>query len=131
MATTGDVVLVYLEDQPVFFARVEDILPDHKKDWYHIKLLVLQVPMQTVTWILRDAYINGSEFTMGGKRMRLEKVEAPAEDQPQDQPHDPPGEQKDPNAREDRESPESGDSESGEKTGPGRVISFPPRKPEK
>ena len=122
MATTGDVVLVYLEDQPVFFARIEDILPDHKKDWFHVKLLVLQVPMQTVTWILREAYINGSEFTMGGKRMRLEEVVAPAEA---------PEDQEDPNDQEDSETPKSGDSESEKKSGPGRVISFPPRKPEK
>lgn len=130
MATTGDVVLVYLEDQPVFFARIEDILPDHKKDWYHIKLLILQVPMQTVTWILRDAYINGSEFTMGGKRMRLEKVEAPAEDPLRDETQEQTEEQKDSNDQADRKSPESDDSESEKSTGPGRVISFPPRKPE-
>ena len=30
-----------------------------------------------VTWILRDAYINGEPFTMNGKRMRLERVVAP------------------------------------------------------
>ena len=30
-----------------------------------------------VTWILRDAYINGEEFTMDGKQMRLEKVVCP------------------------------------------------------
>jgi len=29
---------------------------------------------------LREAYINGEEFTMGGHPMRLVKVEAPAED---------------------------------------------------
>jgi hypothetical protein len=77
MATENDIVLIYFEDQPFTFARVEEILPDSKKDWYHIKLLLLQIPLQTVTWILKDAYINGDEFTMGGKRMRMEKVVAP------------------------------------------------------
>ena len=67
----------------MIFARIEDISPDVKKDWYLIKLLMLQVPLQVVTWILREAYINGDEFTMNGKRMRLEKVECP-EDQPID-----------------------------------------------
>lgn len=80
MATINDVVLIHLEDSPVAFARVEDINPDHKKDWYQIKLLMLQIPLQTVTWILKDEYINGEEFTMGGQRMRLEKVECPEED---------------------------------------------------
>ncbi len=80
MATINDLVLVHYEDKPLFFARIEDISPDAKRDWYQVKLLVLQVPVQTVTWILRDAYINGDEYTMGGNRMRLEKVEAPADD---------------------------------------------------
>jgi hypothetical protein len=40
---------------------------------------MLQMPPQLVTWILRDVYINGTEFTMNGKRMRLEKVVVPDE----------------------------------------------------
>ncbi|MFP4158650.1 MAG: hypothetical protein ACOC0W_08130 [Desulfosalsimonas sp.] len=85
MAAENDIVLIYYEDQPVVFARVENIEPDVKKDWYHIKLMLLQLPVQTVTWILRDEYINGGEFTMGGNRMRLEKIEPPEQDQNQDE----------------------------------------------
>ena len=77
MAIENDIVLIYLEDEPLSFARIEDILPDSKRDWYHVKLLMLQIPLQVVTWILRDIYIEGSEFTMNGKRMRLEKVVVP------------------------------------------------------
>ena len=80
MATINDVVLIYFEDNPLIFARIEDISPDVKKDWYLVKLLILQVPLQVVTWILKEAYISGDEFTMNEKRMRLEKVECP-EDQ--------------------------------------------------
>jgi len=79
MTTINDIVLIYFEDKPLVFARVEGIIPDVKAGWYGIKLLLLQVPLQVVTWILRDVYINGGEFTMNGKRMRLEKVVAPAE----------------------------------------------------
>ena len=78
MAQENDIVLIYFEGEPLVFARIEDIEPDAKPDWYHVTLLMLQVPLQTVTWILRDVYINGGEFTMNGKRMRLEKVVAPA-----------------------------------------------------
>ena len=74
MAREGDVVLIYHEDNPTVFARVEDIRPDMKKDWYHITLLLLTIPTQTVTWILKDVYIEGEEFTMGGKPMKLEPV---------------------------------------------------------
>lgn len=74
MAFENDVVLIYFEDQPATFARIESIEPDIKKDWYHVTLLLLTIPIQTVTWILRQAYINGEQFTMGGKSVRLECV---------------------------------------------------------
>lgn len=77
MAKENDVVLIHFEDQPLSFARIEQILPDNKPDWYHVKLLMLQVPLQVVTWILRDRYILGDEFTMNGKLMRLETVVCP------------------------------------------------------
>ena len=77
MPVENDLVLIYFEDSPLSFARIEGILPDSKPDWYHVKLLLLQIPPQLVTWILRDIYINGAEFTMNGKRMRLEKVVIP------------------------------------------------------
>jgi hypothetical protein len=85
VATENDIVLIYLEDEPLSFARIEDILPDSKPDWYHVKLLMLQIPLQVVTWILRDIYIEGAEFTMNGKRMRLEKVVVPDELLPEEQ----------------------------------------------
>lgn len=82
MAVENDIVLIHFEDQPLVFARIEEILPDVKPDWYHVKLLMLQVPLQVVTWILRDVYIDGSEFTMDGKKMRLELVQSPEAKQP-------------------------------------------------
>ena len=78
MAVENDIVLIYLEKSPLAFARIETIEPDIKRGWYHVKLLLLQFPLQVVTWILRDAYINGETFTMGGKEMRIEKVICPA-----------------------------------------------------
>lgn len=84
MATENDLVLIYLEDEPLSFARIEDISADSKRDWYHVKLLLLQIPLQVVTWILKDVYIEGAEFTMQGKRMRLEKVVIPDEPQPRE-----------------------------------------------
>ena len=77
MTGEKDVVLIYFEDKPLVFARIEDITADYKPGWNHVKLLLLQVPIQTVTWILRDAYIDGEPFTMDGKKMRLEKIICP------------------------------------------------------
>jgi len=74
MAQENDVVLIYFEDNPLVFARIEQILPDIKPDWYHVELLLLQIPLQSVTWLIRDVYINGEEFTMDGKKFRIEPV---------------------------------------------------------
>ncbi len=88
MNKVGDVVLVYMDNSPAFFARVDEILADVKPGWFHVKLLVLQVPLLIVTWILREAYYNGQEFTMGGRPMRIDKVVAPTEKDAGQEPED-------------------------------------------
>ena len=90
MAVENDIVLVYHEGKPLTFARIESFEPDIKRGWYHVKLLLLQIPLQVVTWILRDIYIDGQPFTMGGKEMRLEKVECPPDPGIDDEPDDRP-----------------------------------------
>lgn len=70
----GDVVLIYHQDEPTVYARIESIEPDVKKEWYRLNLLMLTIPSQTVTWILREEYINGTPFTMGGRPIRIEGV---------------------------------------------------------
>lgn len=77
MASIGDLVLVYREDRPAFFARIEDISANHKPDWYQVRLLVLQLPVIETLWILREEYINGESFTMGGHKIRIEKIKGP------------------------------------------------------
>jgi hypothetical protein len=73
----GDLVLVNIKNKPAFFARIENISADVKLGWYRVKMLVLQVPLLTITWILREAYINGEEFTMGSHPVTLAKVISP------------------------------------------------------
>lgn len=79
MPIIGDIVLVYYEGEPAFFARIEDIAPDHKPHWFHVKLLVLQVPVVEIVWTLREEYISGDSFTMEGKTIRMELVTGPRE----------------------------------------------------
>ncbi len=119
MTDVGDVVLVYLESAPAFFARIEDISPDIKAGWYHVKLLVLQVPLMTITWILKAEYINGEEFTMGGRPVRLEKVVCPESSVPSSQ--------EEPAEKEASETTEQSDK----KEEKGKVISIFERKKEK
>ena len=75
MATVGDLVLIHFEEQPAFFARLEEISADRKPDWYEVRLLILQIPLTEVVWLLREEYINGGSFTMQGHGIRIEKVE--------------------------------------------------------
>jgi hypothetical protein len=75
MRPEGEVVLIYYQDQPAVYARIERIERDIKKDWYQVTLLFLTMPTQVVTWILREEYIDGTPFTMGGRPIRLEAVE--------------------------------------------------------
>ena len=85
MSKEGELILVHVEDSPAFFARIECISPDVKPDWYQVTLLVLQVPLVEVTWILKEEYINGESFTMGGKRVVMERVVAPPKELPPDE----------------------------------------------
>lgn len=79
MTMEGDLVLVHMEGEPAFFARIEAITQDVKPEWFQVKMLVLQVPLVLVTWILREPYINGEEFTMGGRPIKMIKVISPEE----------------------------------------------------
>jgi hypothetical protein len=74
MAGIGDVVLIHFKEEPSFFARIDSIEPDIKKDWFHVTLLILAIPLTTVTWILREEYLNGAPFTMEGNPLRIEPV---------------------------------------------------------
>lgn len=84
MTAENDIVLIYLEESPLAFARIESIEADIKPGWYHVKFLLLQIPLQAVTWILRDVYIDGEPYTMGGKDMRIEKVKCPETEEPEE-----------------------------------------------
>jgi hypothetical protein len=85
MSKEGDLVLVHVEHTPAFFARIECIGPDVKPDWYQVTLLVLQVPVVEVTWILKEEYLSGASFTMGGKKVVIELVVAPTKQPPPEQ----------------------------------------------
>ncbi|GAB6144892.1 hypothetical protein [Desulfocicer niacini] len=77
----NDIILIYVDDQPVTFARIEHIRPDIKNGWFVIKLLMLQIPLQVVSWILKADYINGDSFFMSGQKMRMEKVVCPVDEE--------------------------------------------------
>jgi len=79
LTTIHDLVIVHIENKPAFFARIEDIVPDVKRGWWNVSLLVLTNPLQIFTWILEEGQIDGAPFTMGGTPIMLEKVVSPLE----------------------------------------------------
>jgi len=81
MATTNDLVLVHVEKKPGFYARIEEISPDVKPNWWQVRLLVLTFPLQVFTWILDEHQLEGADFTMGGTPLRLEPVVSPIEEE--------------------------------------------------
>ena len=85
MAYIGDVVEIYYREKPAFFARIDSITPDIKKNWFMVELLILAIPLRKVTWTLREEYINGVPFTMEGNEVRIEAVNPlPLETDPKD-----------------------------------------------
>jgi hypothetical protein len=74
MSHEGEIVLIHIKDQPTIYARIEAIEPDVKKGWYRITLLLLSIPQQVITWILKEEYINGATFTMDGNPVMLQEV---------------------------------------------------------
>ena len=83
MSNINDLVLVYLDHKPAFYARIDDINPDVKKGWYQVEFYVLTLPPQTLVWILEAAHIKGEEFTMGGRPVRLAPVPPKSQPQPE------------------------------------------------
>ena len=75
MRKAGDLVLIYYMGKPSVYARIEAIKPDVKEGWYQVELLILSIPAQSVKWILKEEYIDGAIFTMGGIPIRLGDIE--------------------------------------------------------
>jgi hypothetical protein len=71
MLALNDLVLVHLDRQPAFYARVNEIAPDVKRGWHQVELFILTLPPQTVTWILDNHHLQGEEFTMGGRPVQI------------------------------------------------------------
>ena len=77
MIIETDLVLIYVDSKPGFYARIEEISPDVKPGWWLVKLLVLTFPLQIFTWILDENQLEETAFTMGGTPLRLEKLISP------------------------------------------------------
>lgn len=77
MFQSGEVLLVYMNDEPIFFVRVESVEPDIKKGWWQLSLLILALPLKTITWKLDSDQMRGQIFTMKGVPVNIQRVKAP------------------------------------------------------
>lgn len=74
MRNIGEIVAVYIDDKPSIYARIEDYEADVKPRWFKVKMLFLTFPPQEVTWILREAQVDGEPFTMNNIPVKLNTV---------------------------------------------------------
>lgn len=74
----ADVVLIAAEDpQMLAFAIITNITrdPSRKDPWWHVRMQMLSVPLQSITWTLRMEQMCGLEiFTMGGDKRFMAPV---------------------------------------------------------
>ncbi len=71
MFAVNDLVLVHLDRNPAFYARINEITPDVKRGWHQVELFILTLPPRNVVWILDEHHLHGEEFTMGGRPVQL------------------------------------------------------------
>ncbi|MBI4772833.1 MAG: hypothetical protein HY788_01410 [Deltaproteobacteria bacterium] len=74
----NDLILIHVQHNPGFFARVEEIVADRKPGWWQVRILPLSLDnseFQSIVWILDDQQIRGEEFTMQSVPMRIQRVE--------------------------------------------------------
>lgn len=76
--TTGDVFLCYVDNNPAFYGRVNEVAYDVKPGWYEFLFTQIAMPLNHIAWKLQAAHINGDDFTMGGKPFKITKVNFPA-----------------------------------------------------
>jgi len=79
MRKFGEIVAVYIDNQPSVYARIEDYEADVKPRWFKVKMLFLTFPPQEITWLLREAQVDGEPFTMNNIPVRLDSVKISAQ----------------------------------------------------
>lgn len=74
MVVEGEVVLIHLNGDPAYFARVDRIEPDLKDGWWKLEFLLLALPTERITWVIREEHMAGAPFMIGETPIRIEQV---------------------------------------------------------
>lgn len=69
MKQLNEIFLCEIEGVNSFYGKIESIIPDIKRGWYIFTFTILNPQQtQTLSWILREEYIDGDMFTIDGKK---------------------------------------------------------------
>ena len=70
----GDIILI-IKPTIYFYGLVKEIKQDFKKGWWVISFTSITVPPQDFMWQLKEEYMIGEVFTMGGVPTFLKSVD--------------------------------------------------------
>lgn len=75
MVQIHDVALVYVENKPSYYIRIENMIADPMQpDGWKIDFSVLGAKIIKVTWLLRECWLKGDEFEFNKIPHRLEII---------------------------------------------------------
>jgi len=77
MLKAGDVCLIYVNDIPNGFIRINEIEPDEKDGWHVVTFVSLEIPIKITTWKLDDSHVRGELIYMNGVPIRIQVFPMP------------------------------------------------------
>lgn len=68
----NDVCILYVNDLPQGFIRIESIEPDSKPGWYSVQFIELMFPIQVIKWKIDEEHLKGADINMKGFKFNLQ-----------------------------------------------------------
>lgn len=70
----NDVCIIYVNDLPQGFIRIESIESDIKPGWYSVKFIELLFPIKVNTWKIDEEHLKGADINMKGFKFNLQPL---------------------------------------------------------
>lgn len=70
----NDVCIIYVNDLPQGFIRIESIESDIKPGWYSVKFIELLFPIKVNTWKIDEEHLKGADINMKGFTFKLQPL---------------------------------------------------------
>lgn len=75
MIKENDVCIIYVNDLPQGFIRIESIEPDSKPSWYNVQFIELLFPLRVTKWKIDEEHLKGADINMKGFKFNLQLLE--------------------------------------------------------